>query len=245
MTSLPPQPHLTQYYNTDQEKRTFVRGLFDRAAHEYDHAEKIMALGSGSWYRRKALTRAGLAPGMTVLDVATGTGLVAREAIKIIGDSQNLIGLDPSPGMLAQAKRQLHIRAIEAYAEQIPLEDGSVDFLSMGYALRHVSDLIVVFREFHRVLKPGGEVCVLELTRPRNPILQAILKVYIRGIIPVLSRVTFCHKDVAVLWQYYWETIQVCVPPEQVLAALQAAGFKEVKRHVEIGLFSEYTGVKA
>lgn len=244
LESLPPQPYLKQYYKSDEEKREFVRGLFDRGASGYDRAEGIMALGTGKWYRRKALERAGLAKDMTILDVATGTGLVAREAIKIIGESQKLIGLDPSPGMLSQARKLLNIRAMLAYAEQVPLDDAAVDFVSMGYALRHLSDLVVVFKEFRRVLKPGGRVCILEITRPESKLKQALLKTYIRGVIPVLSRLTFCHKDVAVLWEYYWETIQVCVPPEQVMHAMRSAGFEDVKRHVELGIFSEYTGRK-
>lgn len=244
LTTLPPQPHLQQYYKTDDEKREFVRGLFDRGASGYDRAEGIMALGTGKWYRRKALERAGLKAGMSILDVATGTGLVAREAIKIIGDSQKLIGLDPSPGMLEQAKKQLDINALLAYAEAIPLGEASVEFVSMGYGLRHLSDLIVGFKEFHRVLKPGGKVCILEITRPTGGFKQFMLKSYIKVVIPVISRITFCHKDVAVLWEYYWETIQVCVPPEKVLQALTSAGFVDVKRHVELGIFSEYTGRK-
>ena len=71
---------LEHYYRDDQQKRVFVRSLFNRAARDYDHAERIMAMGSGSWYRRKALERAGLKKGMYMLDVATGTGLVARQA---------------------------------------------------------------------------------------------------------------------------------------------------------------------
>lgn len=245
LTTLPPQPHLERYYHNDQEKRVFVRDLFDRGAGGYDRAEGIMALGTGRWYRRKALERAGLKPGMSVLDVATGTGLVAREAIRIIGDARKLIGLDPSPGMLAQARKQLNINALQGYAEQVPLEDAQVDFLSMGYALRHLSDLVVVFKEFHRVLKPGGRVCILEITRPTSRLGQAAMKFYIRGVVPILSRLTFCHKDVGTLWEYYWETIKVCVAPELVMQAMRSAGFVDVDRHVELGIFSEYTGRKA
>lgn len=245
VTAIPPQPLLRQYYTTNEQKRQFVQGLFDRAAGEYDYAERLMALGTGSWYRRQALLRAGLKNGMSVLDIATGTGLVAKEAIRIIGDGQQLLGLDPSPGMLQQARRRLNIRVLQGYGEQIPLDADCFDFLSMGYALRHLSDLIVAFREFHRVLKPGGRVCILEITKPRSVIQQNLMRFYIRGIIPVLSRLTFCHKDVGVLWQYYWETIQVCVPPEKVLEAMRLAGFCDVGRYVQLGVFSEYTGRKA
>ncbi len=236
---------LEHYYRDDQQKRVFVRSLFNRAAGDYDHAERIMAMGSGSWYRRKALERAGLKRGMYMLDVATGTGLVARQAIAILGDVTRVVGLDPTPGMLAQARRQLGIPAVLASGEQIPMPDDTFDFLCMGYALRHLSDLIVTFKEFHRVLKPGSTVCVLELTQPSGRIRRGLLKFYIRGIIPVLSRLTCRGRNVADLWQYYWETIAVCVPPQKVIEALCAAGFVDVKRHVELGMFSEYTARKA
>jgi len=244
MSSLPPQPHLTQYYKTNQEKRVFVRGLFDRGAVGYDQAENIMALGTGKWYRRKALQRAGLKEGMRVLDVATGTGLVAREAISITGNPAGFVGLDPSPGMLLQARSLLRIQAALGYAEEIPFADSSFDFVSMGYALRHLTDLIVAFKEFYRVLEPGGRVCILEITRPNGRFKEFLLRSYIRGVIPVLSRLTLRSHDAAVLWQYYWETIQVCVPPEKVVEALQAVGFVAVKRHVELGIFSEYTATR-
>jgi len=78
-----PHPPLTAYYGAESERRDWVRSVFDRAAPDYDRVEKLIGLGSGSWYRRQALLRAGLASGMRVVDVGTGTGLVAREAARI------------------------------------------------------------------------------------------------------------------------------------------------------------------
>src|SRR5438046_424284 len=83
--AFPPHPALPRYYGPSERKSSFVRRIFDGAAPDYDRIERWMALGSGSWYRRQALTRAGLAAGMRVLDVAVGTGLVAREEIDITG----------------------------------------------------------------------------------------------------------------------------------------------------------------
>src|SRR6478735_6008277 len=73
---IPPHPMLPRYYRSAREKHRFVRGIFDEAAGDYDRVERAMALGTGSWYRRQALLRAGLKKGMRVLDVAIGTGLV-------------------------------------------------------------------------------------------------------------------------------------------------------------------------
>src|SRR5687768_6066509 len=90
---LPPHPVLHRYYGPGaKHKQQFVRRIFDDGAADYDRIERLMALGSGSWYRRRALRRAGLATGMRALDVAIGTGLVAREAIEIVGPRGTVVG---------------------------------------------------------------------------------------------------------------------------------------------------------
>jgi demethylmenaquinone methyltransferase/2-methoxy-6-polyprenyl-1,4-benzoquinol methylase len=239
----PPHAPIAGYYERAEQKRPFVRQIFDEAAGDYDRVERMMALGSGRWYRGKALRRAGLAPGMRVLDVATGTGLVAREAAAIAGDPRLVLGVDPSPGMLGEAARLVpDVRLTLGTAEALPVADASADFLSMGYALRHVSDLGVTFREFARVLRPGGRLCVLEISRPDGRVRMAALRLYMRWVVPSLSRLA--SKGAAAshrLWAYYWDTIEQCVPPARILDAMQAAGFRDVERRVELGIFSEYT----
>jgi len=239
---LPPHPGLDRYY--EGAKDGFVRRIFDQGAADYDRIEKMMALGSGSWYRRKALLRAGLQPGMKVLDVAIGTGLVAREEIAITGDGANVTGVDPSAGMLAEARRALDVGAVRGKAEDLPLANDAFDFLSMGYALRHVSDLHRAFAQFSRVLAPGGSLCILELTRPRGNVRSALLRWYMGSLIPTLARLVTRGNQSRLLWRYYWDTIESCISPEKVLAALAAAGFTDVKRHTELGIFSEYTARK-
>jgi demethylmenaquinone methyltransferase/2-methoxy-6-polyprenyl-1,4-benzoquinol methylase len=177
--------------------------------------------------------------------VAIGTGLVAREEITLTGDPANVLGVDPSIGMIRQARRSLPMPAILGIAEELPLAEDSFDFLSMGYALRHLSDLTVAFAEFRRVLKPGGRLCVLEITRPRNPLFLALVKSYARCVVPTFTRVASDHVgDSRLLWQYYWDTIEACVPAGTVMSSLAAAGFENVSHHLELGLFSEYTARK-
>ena len=239
-----PHPPLTAYYGVESERREWVRAVFDRTASDYDRVERLMALGSGSWYRRQALLRAGLASGMQVVDVGTGTGLVAREAARIVGRPELVTGVDPSPGMRENAVLPRGIALLEGAAEAIPLPDGCVHFLSMGYALRHVGDLEAAAHEFFRVLKPGGIACILEITRPDGRLARLLLKAYMRWVIPVLSRVVARHRDTPMLMRYYWDTIETCVPAERVLATLRHAGFASVQRHVQAGIFSEYRAVK-
>ena len=235
-----PHPPLSEYYDGEDGRRAFVRAIFDETAPDYDRVERMMALGSGAWHRRRVLVRAGLSAGMDLLDVAVGTGLVAREAVSIVGDPRRVFGLDPSLGMLRQARRAAPIPCIRGAAESIPCPGESFDFVSMGYALRHVSDLAVVFREFRRVLRPGGALCIQEITRPAGRLPGLALKAYMRTVVPVMSRLVARRAETARLMRYFWDTIESCVPPGRVLGALDDAGFADVQRRVDLGIFSEY-----
>lgn len=239
-----PHPALTDYYGNSDHRRGFVRDIFNHTAPDYDRVERMLAFGSGPWYRRRALAQAGLKPGMQVLDVAMGTGLVAREAIALSGESGYVIGLDPSIGMVNEARSTLTLPVVLGRGEQLPLRSESFDFLSMGYALRHVSDLEAAFREYFRVLKPGATVCLMEITRPRGRLALLGLRIYMKGIVPLLTRLVARHRETTRLMEYYWDTIETCVPPETILAALGRAGFEDVRRHTTFGIFSEYLGRK-
>jgi demethylmenaquinone methyltransferase/2-methoxy-6-polyprenyl-1,4-benzoquinol methylase len=102
--TLAPHAPLPLYYNNEVEHQAFLRRIFDSTAADYDRIEAVLAFGTGPSYRRAALQQAGLAAGAQVLDVGIGTGLVAREALKIIGPTGKLTGVDPSAGMMEQVK---------------------------------------------------------------------------------------------------------------------------------------------
>jgi len=236
----PPHPPLPGYYRSESERSAWVRGIFDRAAADYDRLERFLGLGSGAWYRRRALRAAGLTPGMRLIDVGTGTGLLARAAVAIIGDPSRVVGVDPSPGMIAHARVPAGVRLLTGSAERIPLPDGAADFLSMGYALRHLGDLSTAFAEFHRVLRPGGRLCVLEITLPDGAWARALLKAWLGGCVPAVAAVLGRRRDSALLMQYYWDTIAACVPPATILAAMAAGGLEAAHRQVDLGIFSAY-----
>lgn len=240
-----PHPPLTAYYQNEAQRRNWVQHMFDGTAADYDRTEGMIGFGTGSWYRREALLRAGLQPAMQVLDVGIGTGLVARRAAEIVGNPALITGLDPSPGMLGSAKLPAGVKLVEGFAENIPFPDESFDFVSMGYALRHISDLSVAFREFCRVLKPGGRLCILEITRPESRLLTMLLKGYMRGVVPALARLTSEKTDTPLMWSYYWDTIAACAPPSRVMHTLEDSGFKDVHRHLELKIFSEFRARKS
>ena len=241
---LRPHTPLPAYYADEAAHELYLRRIFDSTASDYDRIERVLAFGSGRRYRRQALLRAQLASGAEVLDVGIGTGLVAREALGLIGTQGRLVGVDPSPGMMSEVALP-GVELICGRAEELPRPDASSDFVSMGYALRHITDVSTAFSEFHRVLRPGGRLLVLEITKPAGRVATALLKTYMRAVVPMIAAVVARQRDTAELWRYYWDTIESCIPPDAVLAALRAAGFENVQRHVELGIFSEYTAVKS
>jgi demethylmenaquinone methyltransferase / 2-methoxy-6-polyprenyl-1,4-benzoquinol methylase len=239
---LSPHPVLDEYYPSESQRRERVDAMFDASAEHYDWINAMMSFGSGRRYRREAMERHGVEQGMHVLDVGSGTGVLALIAQERVGDGGRVVALDPSEGMLTQARANGVRETMTGLGEDIPFEDGQFDMLTMGYALRHVADLEKTFREYRRVLKPGGKVLLLEITRPRNRLGLFLLRLYMRGVVPALTRVFRRSRDAQVLMRYYWDTIENCVPPETILAALKSAGFQQVERKAVMGIFSEYSG---
>ena len=243
-TLTPPHPVLDRYYRREGDRASFIATLFDGAAGQYDRVGHVLALGSGPYYRRHALARAGLRHGMKLLDVATGTGQVARAATRILRDPNDVVGLDPSAGMLREARKAHAGPLVRARAEQIPLGDDLFDMLSMGFALRHVATLETAFAEYHRVLKPGGRLLLLEVSRPRSAATRWVIRIYFQRILPLFIRIATRNPDAPLLMEYYWDTIDECVPPATILAALRQTGFVDAEHRMFGGCLSEYVARK-
>ncbi len=241
---LKPHAHITDYYDSPAEKRRFLDAMFGRAALHYDRASQLLSMGSGHFYRRFVLTRAGLATGMRVLDVASGTGLVARAATSVLAGSTDVIALEPSSKMITEGRKRTPVPFVRGIAEALPFASGGFDLLTMGYALRHVSDLELVFGEFFRVLRPGGRVVVLEISRPSSRIGLRMAGWYLGNVLPRLTKLTTRSDDAALMMRYYWETIASCVSPVEIMASLGRVGFTDVRRKVYFGICSEYYGTK-
>jgi demethylmenaquinone methyltransferase/2-methoxy-6-polyprenyl-1,4-benzoquinol methylase len=240
-----PHPVLKKYYERESDRRPFVNALFDNAAEHYDFVCGLGSLGSGRYYRRWVLQQSGLRAGMKFLDVATGTGMIAQGAARILRNSGAVVGLDPSVGMLREARKIVAaVPLVQGTVEELPFADGHFDFLCLGYALRHVADLGVAFRECLRVLKPGGRMLILEITLPRSPLGQRFFRIYFESVLPRITRLSTGSAKAELLMKYYWDTIANCVAPETIRGVLKSSGFGDIEHRVRGGLLSEYVGVK-
>lgn len=240
------RPHrpLTDFYSAPQERPAYLADLFDHSAPHYDWISSALAFGSDRYYRRTALRKAGLAPGMKLLDVATGTGLVARAALELGLERTAIIGVDPSGGMLRENQRSTGIGLLRGMGEKLPFQDNSFDFISMGYALRHVESLAELFSEFRRVLKPGGSVLILEISRPDSAFVRTLLRGYMAVVLPLLARWRSAGPELRTLLKYYWASIEQCVPPEKIVGQLRDARFASVERRRFGPMLNDYFAKK-
>jgi demethylmenaquinone methyltransferase/2-methoxy-6-polyprenyl-1,4-benzoquinol methylase len=168
--------------------------LFAGLPRRYDAAGAALSFGQDPRWRRAMVGKVEARPDDRVLDVATGTGMVAIALVRRYGCS--VVGLDQSPEMLGGARAKLdrdpelaaRIDLVRGEAESLPFADGEFDHLTYTYLLRYVEDPGATLRELARVVKPGGRIASLEFMLPPNPIARSIWRVYTRAVMPVLGR---------------------------------------------------------
>ena len=241
---LAPHPPLERYYTHGADRERAVADIFNEGARHYELVCRLMSFGTGEQYRAHALRKAGLAPGMRLLDIATGTGLVLRSGARSAGPTGLAIGLDPSAGMLRECRVGSSAPVVQAVGERLPFAAQSFDMISMGYGLRHTADLRALFSEFYRVLRPGGRLLVLEITQPASSVGRRLNRLYLRTLVPLAARLITGEEAAKRMMDYFWDTIENCVPPEVIAKALEESGFHDASRGVTGGILSEYQGTR-
>ena len=233
-----------EYYQDPSEKQDFLRKIFDKTAPFYEGIAKWGWFGSGDRYRKDVLKRAGFQSHMRVIDVASGTGPVARALLHYVDNPDQVVCAEPSAGMIAESKKTVPCVHHQTTAESLPVEDESFDFLTMGFALRHVDDLDATFREFRRVLKDGGKALVLDVTIPDSAVGRWFFRAYFKHILPALTLVFTRDRESYRLMKYYWETMDQMTDREEVAQIMREAGFSDVSHRIVLGCFSEYEAIR-
>jgi demethylmenaquinone methyltransferase / 2-methoxy-6-polyprenyl-1,4-benzoquinol methylase len=199
-----------------------VRRMFDRIAPVYDVMNKVMTAGLDRRWR-KATIRETVRPGDRVLDACCGTGDLAVAA-RAAGAGE-IVGVDFSERMLERARRKdPELEWVQADVLALPFEDASFDAVVVGFGVRNVEDLDAGIREFHRVLRPGGRLGILEITTPRGP-LRLFYKLWFDRIVPLLGRV-LPGGDA---YTYLPASVRRFPGPEDLADLLRASGFDGVR----------------
>lgn len=223
-----------------REKAAVVEAMFDRISPRYDLMNRLMTFGLDRSWRRRTVAALALKPAELVLDLACGTGDLAREAAK---GGARVVGLDFSAGMLCQARRGgLPADLIRGDALTLPLADRSCDAIVTGFALRNFTDLARVFGECARVLAPGGRIALLEVDRPRSELLHFFYRIYFHNFVPILGRLIADQRAYA----YLPSSVAYLPAEHELFDMLRAAGFEKlVKQRILGGAAQLISGCRA
>ncbi len=226
-------------YRDDEPKGEQVEEMFDNIAPAYDRMNTAMTLGLHNLWREKALN-ASLAilerngvdvSRANILDVATGTGDLVFSLHSRLPEA-TIEGIDLSDGMLAVAKRKLErlpeasragIRFAKADCLHLPFADNSFDLVTVAYGVRNFENLEAGYREMHRVLKPGGLLCVIELSVPVNPVMRGLYNIYTRTLIPTAGRLVSGDSRA---YTYLPESIAAAPQRSDMTMLMLEAGFE-------------------
>jgi demethylmenaquinone methyltransferase/2-methoxy-6-polyprenyl-1,4-benzoquinol methylase len=205
---------------TGQLPADAVRGMFDRIAPVYDAMNRLMTVGLDQRWRRLA-AGAVVRPGDRALDACCGTGDLALAAQRAGG---HVVGLDFSERMLERARRKSDtVEWVHGDLTELPFPDGSFDSATVGFGIRNVPELETGLRELRRVLRPGGRLAVLEITRPRG-VLRPFFRLWFDAIVPVLGKVLPGGEA----YTYLPASVRRFPGPDDLAAAMRAAGFERV-----------------
>jgi demethylmenaquinone methyltransferase / 2-methoxy-6-polyprenyl-1,4-benzoquinol methylase len=208
-------------YESGRLEAEAVRGMFDRIAPVYDLMNRAMTMGLDQRWRRLAVREA-VRPGDRVLDACCGTGDLALAA-RAAGAGE-VVGLDFSGPMLERARRKApELEWVQGDLLALPFDDGSFDVATVGFGIRNVEDLEAGLRELARVLRPGGKLAVLEITRPTG-LLRPFFRLWFDVLIPLAGKLLPGGKA----YTYLPASVRRFPGPDDLAAVFRQAGLRGV-----------------
>ncbi|MCY3977245.1 MAG: ubiquinone/menaquinone biosynthesis methyltransferase [Chloroflexi bacterium] len=230
-----------------KERADYVRGMFDRIAGRYDLLNRLISGGQDTKWRRFVAEAAELPASGRLLDIATGTGDIAFEALKLSPGAQ-VVGADFALEMMRVGKgREPFGRRVAwtgADALALPYADGSFDAVASGYLMRNVVDIPQALAEQRRVLKPGGRIVMLDTSPPPNNILKPMILLHLRIGVPLLGRL-IGGAAAGDAYRYLPESTKAFKTPEELKRLVELAGFSDVRyRSFMFGAMAVHRGIK-
>lgn len=226
------------------DKAARVQKMFSAIAASYDLNNRLHSMWQDQAWRRKAVKLCQVKPSDVVLDVACGTGDLSL-AFAAAG-AKRVLGVDFTHNMTRIAEQKKHAAPaafMDGDAMRLPVQDQSVDIVSIAFGIRNVADPGLAIREFHRVLRPGGRVCILEFSLPTNPLMRGMYNFYFKHVMPRTA--TLISGDRSGAYKYLPQSVNTFLGREQMVGMLTDAGFTNVTQTpMTFGIAVAYVGWK-
>ncbi|TAL07471.1 MAG: ubiquinone/menaquinone biosynthesis methyltransferase [Chloroflexota bacterium] len=219
-----------------------VRTMFDQIAARYEPLNAVISGFQEPRWRRRLVSATGLGPGMRAIDVASGTGVVARDLARVVGPNGHVLGVDVSAGMLARARNRLpavgHLEYLVADAMELPVEDATYDAATIAFGMRNLPDYGRGFAEMRRAVRPGGIVACLEIARPSG-VIGRVGRAWFEAVVPRIGQLAG-QGDA---YRYLVRSVRAYPPPEQIAAIMRDAGLVDVAwTPLTFGMVTLHTG---
>lgn len=237
--------HVTPYEDRDRSKKDQVEEMFDNIAHRYDFLNHLLSLGIDNLWRRRAVRHIAQNAPDVVMDMATGTGDFAFEIARRT-DASRVVGFDLSEGMLAVGRQKAVRKSLQDVvvfekgdSEDMVYDDDSFDAMTVGFGVRNFEHLTTGLAEMHRVLRPGGDLVILEVSRPTRFPMKQIFNLYFLHILPLIGRL-FSRDHRA--YSYLPESVGAFPHGDDFVAILHEVGFRDVEyKPLTFGICAMYT----
>ena len=231
--------------STIQNKDKLVNSVFSKVYKNYDLMNDIMSLGIHRIWKEKFMDWMGSLKNKDLIDVASGTGDIAKLFLKKSGNTGRIVCVEPNINMLEQGKKRLGennvIKWINANAENIPVEDNSFDFYTISYGIRNVSDINKSLKEAFWVLRPGGRIMCLEFSKIDNEILNFLYKQYSKAIPQIGKLIVGSDKP----YKYLIDSIDKFYGQKELVELIENAGFSNIQfRNLSNGISAIHSGWK-
>ncbi len=245
--AMPTNSPVVPYAGSSASKKEQVARMFDNISHSYDRLNRILSFGIDIWWRKKAINTLREAKPQTVLDIATGTGDLAIEALKL--RPGKIIGVDISEGMLEAGRVKIQKMGLQdkielrtGDSENLQFPDNSFDAVMVSFGVRNFENLEQGMKEILRVMKPGGKLMVLEFSKPKNPLIKFLYGIYNNSLLPFTGKLL--SKDDAA-YSYLPESVEAFPEGLEFLKILTNQGFQQAKAlPLTFGISTIYTGIK-
>ena len=228
-----------------QNKKGLVQNIFNQVYDQYDLMNDLMSFGVHRLWKKSLVNMMNLSPNQKVIDVACGTGDLAKLLLNYLKNDSQITCVDPNKGMLKKGKEKLNnfknLKWIVSSAEKLPLTNNIFDFYTISFGLRNTNNLNKALSEAYRVLRPGGRYLCLEFSKIQNPGLDFVYKNYSK-LIPSIGKIIVGEKEP---YEYLIKSIKNFVNQDELIDLMKKNGFIKCNyRNLSGGLVSIHSGWK-